>query len=227
VFRFGLENAARVTLAVEAHAAATETSVGGLLPAFSIYGGLAHLPPAGPDYDTTDATLAWLATLPEPAKEGAWNALDDFRIGNEDGDLSLFTFAGYGADGDAANFGATPGIVGDGLADGFVAQSFFLEAGDYTIFIGGADYAAQEGSEPHPSYGIAATLTVPEPGAALAGLAAFVALGLAARLARRVQTDDSNPEARACITPSGPWEARCGASSHRSAPTTTSISPTR
>jgi hypothetical protein len=170
-FRFSLDNPADVTLSVVANPTATSTSVGGLLPGFSVYEGLAHLAPAALDHDFSDASAAYLASLPGPPKEGAWNALDDFTIGNDEGALSTFAFVGYGVDGDAANFGTTPGIVGDGAADGSISKTFRLDAGSYSIFLGGADYASQLGwSATQPPFGLAVTLSVapvPEPGTAL------------------------------------------------------------
>jgi hypothetical protein len=67
-YRFHLDNTAIVKVDVMANAGASSTSVGGLLPAFSIYQGLAHLGAAqgsgGADYDTSLASLAYKATLP-------------------------------------------------------------------------------------------------------------------------------------------------------------------
>jgi hypothetical protein len=52
-------------------------------------------------------------------------------------------------------------INGDGNADGVVTGSFYLSAGDYSVFVGGANYA---GVNTNTSYGIQGTFTgVPEP----------------------------------------------------------------
>ena len=189
-FRFRLDNAATVRFSVAAKADATATSIGGLLPGFSIYQGLAHLSPFSADHDGAAISVAYLASLPGEVKEGAWVATGDFKIGN-DGNaagaaaLSSFVFQGYAVDGTAANFSnANPTVVGDGLADGQVTASFALAAGDYSIFVGGADYWAQNPSNPNlaKSYGLSATLSVtPVPEAQtwalmLAGLAGLGAL---------------------------------------------------
>ena len=82
-FRFHLDNAATITLSVQAKADATATSIGGLLPGFSIYQGLAHLAPHSADHDFSTISAAYLASLPGEAKEGAWVATGDWKIGND------------------------------------------------------------------------------------------------------------------------------------------------
>lgn len=82
---------------------------------------------------------------------------------------------GYAADGSSANFGSTPGLIGDGLADGVVTATFWnLAPGDYSIFVGGGNYAAQltetatfgAAGNAFPTYGLTVTVApVPEPGA--------------------------------------------------------------
>ncbi len=192
-FRFHLDNDAFVTITAQAKADATSTSIGGALPGFSVYRGLAHVPPDGADYDKTAITQAWLATLPGVAKEGAWYSMGDWKVGNEAGktfdDLSSFTFAGYAVDGTSANFGSTAGIVGDGNADGFVTTRLKLAAGDYSIFVGGADYAAQLAGNPNINsvYGLATTVSVsavPEPETYALLLAGLAAVGAVARRRR-------------------------------------------
>lgn len=189
-FRFHLDNEALVTIAAQANASATGASVGGLLPGFSIYSGLVHTS-GGADYDTAAITTAYLnATFPNGSggstKEGAWNALGDWKVGNDAGltfaDLTSLSFKGYAVDGTSANFGSAPGITGDGLADGKVSQTFRLAAGDYSIFVGGADYAAQAPTNPDwgKAYGMSASISVtavPEPESyalVLAGAAVLV-----------------------------------------------------
>jgi hypothetical protein len=112
--------------------------------------------------------------------EGCFNALGDWKIGNDDGttyaDLSSFTYFGNAADGTSANYGSGASIIrrangttqtnatinGDGVADGLVTGAFALNAGDYTILVGGANYSGTSTA----SFGFNATLSViaiPEP----------------------------------------------------------------
>ena len=150
-FRFSLTTDTMVTLSVSANAGATATSVGGLIPAFSIYGGLAHLAPLGADYDYSSATQAYLASLGGVPKEGSFRAMNDWSMTNDAGDpLTNFLFRGYAADTDL---------------NGVVTGSFSLAAGDYSVFIGGGNYISQLDAT-RPSYGLSATLAVaavPEP----------------------------------------------------------------
>lgn len=196
-FRFHLDNAAQVSFSVAAKANATATSIGGLLPGFSIYQGLAHLSPASADHDFAAITQTHLSSLPGEPKEGAWVATGDWKIGNDGtvaipAALSSFVFKGYAVDGTAANFSnANPSLVGDGLADGKVNARLTLGPGDYSIFVGGADYWAQNLANPDlaKTYGLSATLSVtavPEPQTALLMLAGVAALaGMQRRRARR------------------------------------------
>ena len=131
-------------------------------------------------------------------KEGSFRSLDNWSIGNDPtyntaGDpasgiliaarLASFNYIGHAADGTSANFGNAPGINGDGNADGSVAATFNdLAAGDYSLFVGGANYAAQlTETATYPTYAFTATVqTVPEPSTwallALGGAALGVAL---------------------------------------------------
>ena len=172
-FRFTLAAPATITLAVAAHPSATDKSIGGLLPAFTLYAGLPHLPPDALDYDRAPITSAWLATLAAPQpKIGAFDALHTFRIGNDTSQpsaggsydfsaLSTLTFVGYAADGTPANLGTGSGATGDGLADGRVTGTWPLPAGSYTLFIGGADHAHREKSG--VGYGVSVTLSIVPP----------------------------------------------------------------
>lgn len=186
-FRFHLDNTATVSLNVSANQTATGTSVGGLIPAFSIYSGLAAIAPfaannptnipstlTSADHDFADASKVWrtwwvqqnldpLAT-DESLTAGSWNALGDWKIGG-DGDLpgDFSQLSSFIYKGSAAATGGANTIFG----------SFLLDAGDYTIFIGGNDIANTSTA----GFGIAATLSVtpvPEPSAfAIVGLGAF------------------------------------------------------
>jgi hypothetical protein len=173
-FRFALTYDATVTISV----AATSNGgllLGDLLPGFSLYAGLAHLPPAALDHDGSAVSQEYLGQLGGPAREGCFVALGDWKMGNDDGDLSSFVYKGHAADGSAVNFGPADGIRGDGVADGFVSGTFQLPAGDYSLFVGGALYDSQ-------SSGIAArgmnvsVLAVPEPSTAALALPATVLL---------------------------------------------------
>ncbi len=178
-FRFTLLNPGQVVISVQ------RTGIDNiLLPAFSIYSGLAHLSPETPAHDSSPFSMTYLASLggTQP-KQGAFNALGDWSIGNEDvyntpGDplsgvavpasLRSFVYQGNAADGSSANFGSAAGIHGDGLADGFVTGNFNLAAGDYTIMVGGGQYLATPPAGPYTSYAANVTLSViPEPSGAL------------------------------------------------------------
>ncbi len=150
------------------------TANGSIKPGFSVYQGLANLPPRpeghSADYDGSPISLAYLATLPGPPKKGCFRSLNTWRIGGDfqtgpdfDFDdpvtgLSTFVFKGYAVDGDAGLFGNVPGIYGDGKADGTVTGTFFLPAGDYSIFVGGANYAGQHGPDT-TVYGLTGTVS--------------------------------------------------------------------
>jgi|GEM_PF-382777 len=174
-FRFTLTRTSVVTLHVNGATVGPAPALP--YPAFSLYRGLCHIAPAAADHDATAITSTYLNSLggPQP-KEGAFFALGDWKIGNDDtfhapgvpesgiaipASLSSLTYIGHAADGTAANYGTAPGIHSDGLADGQVSEFFTLPAGDYSIFIGGADYAASlTAVAPYPAFGLTATLTV-------------------------------------------------------------------
>ena len=146
-FRFTLLNTGIITLEVQGlDIIKSGVPVSALAhPGFSIYKGLAHLPPAQADHDASFiSTLYNDTTYGTGNWQGSFNALADWKIGSDDGltfaDLSSFTYVGNAADGTSALFGAAPGINGDGNADGTVSESFVLSAGDYSIFVGGAEY---------------------------------------------------------------------------------------
>lgn len=168
-YRFTLLNPTDVTLSFESQIYTPATAgaapvLGGLLPGFSLYQGLAHVAPMGADYDSSDISKAY-----RPANtEGAFRALNDWKIGNAPDPvndvpaaLSFFKFIGNAYDG--------TGSGSDGVADGKVSHTFMnLGAGDYSVFLGGSDYLAQDISNPHllDKYGVSGTLVagvVPEP----------------------------------------------------------------
>ena len=163
------------------------------LPAFSLFSGLAQ---GSPEALAHDSSTLSVASRPS-GTEGSFRSLTDWSIGNDDtyntaGDptsgvlyaarLAYFTYIGHAADGTSANFGNAAGIVGDGTADEFVTATFSgLAAGDYSLFVGGANYALQatEGPTTFPTYGANVTVgLVPEPstGFLLLGSAALLPL---------------------------------------------------
>jgi hypothetical protein len=161
-------------------------------PGFSIFAGLA----ATSSHDFSTASTAynnatygtngdWPTILegsnykPQPGApkwEGSFNAVENWAVGVDgaavNSPLSYFTYVANAADGIAAQYNANggtgSGINWDGNADGHLRASFVLDAGDYSIFIGGADYfgTSNAGADITGSYAFNATLSVaaiPEP----------------------------------------------------------------
>jgi hypothetical protein len=189
-FRFHLDSSAWVTLSVAANPTATATSIGGLLPGFSLYQGLAAIPPFAPpqtsaDHDFSAASEAWRtswaqanlgAGLDFNATDGNWNALGDWKIGGDgdpagvDAALTSFSFIGAAAS-----------------TTGSVARSFHLSAGDYSVFIGGNDLANKVSPDAGKAFGLTATLSVtavPEPQTYALLLAGLTAVGALVRRRR-------------------------------------------
>lgn len=181
-YRFNLAAPAYVTITFSGSTNGG-TRDGSINPGFSVFQGLAHLapitnPPGSADHDYSAITQAYLATLGGVPKEGAFRALSDWRVGGDnqtgpvfnfdaaDG-LSTFVFKGYAVDGDSSLFGVVPGVNGDGNTDGTVTKSFFLPAGDFSIFVGGVNYAGQLPTPDATSYGLVGTISAS--GAYLAG----------------------------------------------------------
>jgi hypothetical protein len=196
-FRFTLTTPASVMIIVSRGGSATQTdTAGSFLPAFSLFAGLAQMSPEKPAHDGAD-----LSENSRPAEtEGSFRALTDWSIGNDPtyntpGDpasgvlyaarLANFTYIGHAADGTSANYGNASGINGDGVADGSVTATFNdLAAGDYSFFVGGANYDAQltETGPTYPTYAFTATVqTVPEPSTWALLACGGVALGAALR----------------------------------------------
>lgn len=198
-FRFHLDNTATILFSVSANATATQTSLGGLLPGFTLYSGLGAIAPFAPtqtalassaDHDSSDSSVAWRTawaqfnlgeTFDATSTDGSWNALGNWKIGG-DGDLpgdfsqlSSFTFQGFAVDTDM---------------DGSVEGSFQLAAGDYTIFVGGNDIANKNSDTALAGFGLATTLTItpiPEPSTyALLAMSAGVLGWVARRRAKNV-----------------------------------------
>ena len=190
-FRFKLSGSGDVQITAQ------RDPTGTLLPAFSLYSGLGQLSPEGAGHDSADFSIA---NRPD-GTEGSLRALSNWSIGNDPtyntaGDptkgvlyaarLAYFTYIGHAADGTSANFGNAAGIVGDGTADGFVTATFSsLAAGDYSLFVGGANYALQTTEvlttqvTSYPTYGVNVTVgLIPEPstGSLLLGGATLLTL---------------------------------------------------
>ncbi|MEN9842085.1 MAG: hypothetical protein RL376_1885 [Verrucomicrobiota bacterium] len=130
------------------------------------------------------------AGLGNSGKEGSLNALADWKMYNDAGDLADFRYIGHLADGTSANYGMASGITGDGVADGLINITFNdLVAGEYFVVVGGANYADQATYASNTStfltYGIAVSVTaIPEP-ASFAALAGLGMLGFASLRRRR------------------------------------------
>ena len=195
-FKFTLLNTGLVTFQVQGIAFKKGIlNIGALAtPGFSIYQGLAHLPPLQADHDFSAVSSAYNdATYGAGNWEGSFNALNDWKIGSDDGstfaDLSSFTYQGNAADGSSINFGNALGINGDGNANGDLQASFLLGPGDYSVFVGGAQYfgTSNAGADLSGSYGFNATLlvsAVPEPSTWL--LASFALTLIALKGVRRI-----------------------------------------
>jgi hypothetical protein len=198
-FKFSLTTNAWVTLSFQglAYTAGTNNYTALALPAFSLYSGLA----ASGTHDGSSISIAWRdATYGTNATKGSLNALGDWKIGSDAGttfaDLSSLTYIGNAADGTSANYG-TPAssltladgavgpngtINGDGNANGAVTGSFYLTAGNYSVFVGGANYS---GVNTNTAYGIQGSFTaVPEP-STWALLAVSVVMGGVVIFAKR------------------------------------------
>ncbi|MXS85492.1 PEP-CTERM sorting domain-containing protein [Nitrosomonas sp. HPC101] len=186
-FRFTLSGSADVTLTFKGldpfefqpsypPGAEPVTTLAEFQPGFSLYSGLTHTPPHLADYDSSVISIA---NRPD-GSAGSFNALGDWKIGNDDGELSFLTYIGHVYDGVTGS-----SIAGaDGLLDGLVSLSFAgLAAGDYSIFVGGAN-ALAAGLD---YFGLSGTLTVDsisqsvsEPGTHSIMLLGLVLLGIMA-----------------------------------------------
>ncbi len=192
-FRFTLTETTTVSITASRNDVGGQTGAAGLfLPGISLYSGLGQLSPYQPGHDSSA-----LSVSSRPGgTEGSFRSLTDWSLGddptyNVSGDptsgilypasLAYFTFIGYAVDGTSANFGSEPGIVGDGNADGYITGVFTnLAAGNYSLFVGGANYSAQSTTETgpttFPTYGVSVSVqAIPEPStyALGMGLAAF------------------------------------------------------
>lgn len=167
-YRFNLTGDADVMISFREQAFINTTGAtinAGIIPGFSLYRGLAHLAPFGADFDSTPGSIAIRDAVGGVGlTEGSFRALTDWSITNTNNDpASVFTYVGSAYDGSPIDYGT--GIIpgADGLADHHISKVFHLTAGDYSIFVGGSDYADQLAST-HLAYGLAGTVSmVPEP----------------------------------------------------------------
>jgi prepilin-type processing-associated H-X9-DG protein/prepilin-type N-terminal cleavage/methylation domain-containing protein len=178
LFRFTLSGSGDVQITAQRNSLGTGTA-GTFLPAFSLFAGLGQLSPEQGGHDASQLSIA-----NRPAgTEGSLRALGNWSIGNDAtyntaGDptsgilyaprLAYFTYIGNAADGTSANYGGAAGIFGDGTADGYLTATFIgLGAGDYSLWVGGANYALQSveaGPTTFPTYGVTVSASlVPEP----------------------------------------------------------------
>jgi hypothetical protein len=172
-FRFTLSGSGDVQITAQRN-----DLLGTFLPAFSLYSGLGQLSPEQGGHDGSELSIDNRPV----GTEGSLRALGNWSIGNDDtyntggptsgvlyaARLAYFTYIGHAADGTSANFGNAAGIFGDGTADGYLTATFTgLSAGDYSLWVGGANYGLQTvetGPSTFPTYGVTVTAAlVPEP----------------------------------------------------------------
>lgn len=179
-FRFTLENDADVKISFKEQV--WGTAVGGIMPGFSLYKGLAHVAPFAADHDFAPGSEAIRDAVGGVGlTEGSFRALTDWSITNDNNDpASVFTYVGHAYDGLGIDYGT--GVIpgADGLADHSVSKVFHLTAGDYSIFVGGTDYL--NSSAPFTSLGIEGMVAVvPEPETYAMLLAGLGLLGFSVR----------------------------------------------
>jgi len=179
-FRFTLSGTGDVQITAQRNSNPTASGIAGtFLPAFSLYSGLGQLTPEQGGHDSAELSIA----NRQGGTEGSLRALGNWSIGNDPtyntaGDptsgilyaprLAYFTYIGNAADGTSANYGSAADIFGDGTADGYLTATFpGLAAGDYSLWVGGANYGLQTvetGPSTFPTYGVIVTAAlVPEP----------------------------------------------------------------
>jgi hypothetical protein len=92
---------------------------------------------------------------------------------------SALYYFGNAADGTVGNYGNAQGIFGDGSADGIVQRQFWLGAGDYTVFLGGANITGTNTGNQSASLSLS---VIPEPSSII--LTGCAVLGFAMRRRR-------------------------------------------
>lgn len=179
-FRFTLTNSASVIISVQRNNTGTGAA-NTFLPAVSLFAGLGQASSTNDGVmqeavfrqEAAGHDSAVLSTNSRPAgTEGSYRSRTDWSVGNDDtyvtngnptsgilipARLAYFTYIGHTADGTSANYGSAAGLLGDGQADGSLTVTFDnLAVGDYSIFVGGANYAAQiaEPGPTFPTYGV-------------------------------------------------------------------------
>ena len=184
-FRFTLSGSGDVQITAQRNSDGTgnlpgSSNAGTFLPAFTLYSGLGQLSPEQGGHDSAQYSIN-----NRPAgTEGSVRALGNWSIGNDPtyntaGEptsgvlyapkLAYFTYIGNAADGTSANYGSAAGIFGDGTADGYLTATFSgLAAGNYSLWVGGANYDGQlvetGASYTYLTYGLTVSASlVPEP----------------------------------------------------------------
>jgi hypothetical protein len=180
-FRFTLTNNASVRIGVQRNNTGTGAA-NTFLPAISVFTGLGQAVNTNTDGVVYEGVFrmeqaghdgAVLSTNARPAgTEGSLRSRWDWSVGNDDtyvtngnptsgilipARLAYFTYIGHMADGTTNHYGSVGGLLGDGVADGSVMATFDnLPAGDYSLFVGGANYSAQiaEPGPTFPTYGV-------------------------------------------------------------------------
>jgi hypothetical protein len=198
-FRFTLIGTGDVQITAQRNSTGSGNSTGSptagtFLPAFSLYSGLGQLAPEQGGHDSAQYSI----DNRQVGTEGSLRALGNWSIGNDPtyntaGDptsgilyaprLAFFNYIGNAADGNSANYGTAAGVFGDGTADGYLTATFTgLAAGDYSLWVGGANYGLQSvetGPSTFPTYGVTVSAAlVPEPstGSLLLGGATLLTL---------------------------------------------------
>lgn len=212
--KFTLAAAADVTIKVWQQDDVSFTSSGNtvlalndLVPAFSLYRGVA---PGGahdggdhPDFHAAHPgylpTSGFFDGVRVGDKEGAWRSTASFVIGNTESEVppglwaaAQLTFIGMAIDGAGADINGddTPDLAGDGMADGMISRTFRLDAGSYSVVIGGACYGCQSDTSGNvlAQRGFTTSLTlqpVPEPGTWAMVAGGLALLGAARRRSPR------------------------------------------
>ena len=180
-FRLTLTNTASVRIAAQRNNSGTGAT-NSFLPGLALFSGLGQGTISNVDgvvyesafrFEAQGHDASALSVTSRPAgTEGSFRTRADWSIGNDDtyvtngnpasgilipARLAYFTYVGQLADGTSNNFGTSAGLLGDGVADGAVTATFdHLPAGEYSLWVGGASYAAQiaESGPTFPTYGV-------------------------------------------------------------------------